>query len=98
MGPSRSHGEAWQARGWGQPCYPWLSLWWVLRHIRVIADMNHHIRNALQPIVYLPYMKEQAEQIRIIQEGTDRIQWALREILPGEGEEVPRRKGSSAAA
>ena len=29
-------------------------------------------------------MKEQAEQVRIIQEGTRRIEWALREVLPGD--------------
>lgn len=70
----------------------------ILRQMRVIAEMNHHVRNALQPIVYSPYVTEQAEQIRIIQESTQRIQWALREILPGEAEETPQRKGSSAAA
>jgi hypothetical protein len=52
----------------------------------------------LQPIMYSPYVKEQAEQIRIIQEGTERIQWALQEILPGGAEETLPRKGTSAAA
>jgi hypothetical protein len=56
----------------------------ILEKMRVIAEMNHHVRNALQPIIYSPYVKEQAEQIKIIQEGTRRIQWALREVLPGE--------------
>jgi hypothetical protein len=46
--------------------------------------MNHHVRNALQPIMYSPYLKEQAEQVKVIQEGTRRIEWALREVLPGE--------------
>ena len=56
----------------------------ILEKMRVIAEMNHHVRNALQPIIYSPYLKEQAEQVRIIQEGTRRIEWALREVLPGE--------------
>ena len=56
----------------------------ILEKMRVIAEMNHHVRNALQPIIYSPYVKEQAEQIKIIQEGTRRIEWALREVLPGE--------------
>src|SRR3954451_5817857 len=56
----------------------------ILEKMRVIAEMNHHVRNALQPIIYSPYVKEQAEQVRIIQEGTRRIEWALREVLPGE--------------
>lgn len=70
----------------------------ILRQMRVIAEMNHHVRNALQQILYSPYVKEQAEQIRIIQESTQRIQWALREVLPGEADEMPPHKGSSAAA
>jgi hypothetical protein len=70
----------------------------MLHRMRVIAEMNHHVRNALQPILYSPYMKEQAEQVRIIQEGTERIQWALREVLPGETDETPPSRGSKAAA
>lgn len=70
----------------------------MLRQMRVIAEMNHHVRNALQPILYSPYVSEQAEQIKIIHESTQRIQWALREVLPGEAEEMLPHKGSSAAA
>ncbi|HEY7404670.1 MAG TPA: hypothetical protein VIB39_14185 [Candidatus Angelobacter sp.] len=70
----------------------------ILRQMRIIAEMNHHVRNALQPILYSPYVSEQAEQIKIIQESTQRIQWALREILPGEAEEAPPHQGTSAAA
>lgn len=69
----------------------------MLRQVRVIAEMNHHVRNALQPILYSPYLKEQAEQIRIVKEGIDRIQWALKEVLPGEtGETSERRSGIAA--
>lgn len=70
----------------------------VIRQMRVIAEMNHHVRNALQPILYSPYVNEQAEQIKIIQESTQRIQWALREILSGEAEKIPPHKKSSVAA
>jgi len=69
----------------------------VLEKMRVIAEMNHHVRNALQPIMYSPYMKEQTEQIRTIQEGTRRIEWALREVLPGE-EAIPPSPASKSAA
>ena len=69
----------------------------ILEKMRVVADMNHHIRNALQPIMYSPYLKEQAEQVRIIQEGTRRIEWALREVLPGEDAVPPGSKARSAA-
>ena len=54
----------------------------VLEKISMIAAMNHHVRNALQAIAYAPYA-EQARQIKLIEESVDRIQWALREILPG---------------
>lgn len=56
----------------------------ILEKMRVISEMNHHVRNALQPIMYSPYLDEQAEQVRTIQEGTRRIEWALREVLPGD--------------
>jgi hypothetical protein len=50
----------------------------------VISGMNHHVRNALQTISYVPYT-EQAKQMLLIQHSVNRIQWALKEILPGEG-------------
>jgi hypothetical protein len=77
--------------------YEWRRHNAVLREMRVIAEMNHHVRNALQPILYSPYLKEQAEQIRIIQQGTERIRWALDEVLPGESGEPPQ-PGSEIAA
>ena len=70
----------------------------VLAKMRMIAEMNHHVRNALQPILYSPFLKEEAEQIRIIQEGTRRIEWALREVLPGEAEPAPPDSKSRPAA
>jgi hypothetical protein len=66
--------------------------------MRVIADMNHHVRNALQPILYSPFLQEQAEQVRTIQEGIRRIEWALREVLPGEAVTVPVQSKSKSAA
>jgi hypothetical protein len=70
----------------------------VLDRMRVIAEMNHHVRNALQPILYSPFLKEQAEQVRIIQEGTRRIEWALREVLAGDVKAEPQASNSDTAA
>jgi len=70
----------------------------VLARLRVIAEMNHHVRNALQPILYSPFLPEQAQQVRTIQEGTRRIEWALREVLPGEAEPDPPESKSRSAA
>jgi hypothetical protein len=41
----------------------------------------------LQTISYVPYT-EQAKQMLLIQQSVNRIQWALNEILPGEGQEA----------
>ena len=48
--------------------------------LRVIADMNHHIRNALQVITF--YSRKGEKQEVDIVEAVERIQWALREVLP----------------
>lgn len=53
----------------------------MLKRIQVIADMNHHVRNALQAITLSRYA-ENAQQIELIDESAKRIQWALRELLP----------------
>jgi hypothetical protein len=59
----------------------------TLERIRIIAAMNHHVRNALQAITFSPYA-EHAKQIELIQNAASRIQWALDEILPG-GKQSP---------
>jgi hypothetical protein len=53
----------------------------MLKRIRVIADLNHHVRNALQAIT-LSSHAQNAQQIEVIDESSNRIQWALRELLP----------------
>lgn len=67
----------------------------IMDKVRVIAAMNHHVRNALQAISYVPYA-EQDKQIKMIRDSVARIQWALREILPGEAE--PPEKFNAAPA
>jgi len=70
----------------------------ILEKMRVISLMNHHVRNALQPIMYSPYLQEQAEQVRTIQEGTRRIEWALREVLPGDDPALGAKSSMSQAS
>ena len=60
----------------------------VLEKIRVIEEMNHHVRNALQAISWAPY-QEQDKQIKLIRDAVNRIQWALSEILPGDNGKKP---------
>ena len=50
--------------------------------IAVIADMNHHVRNALQVISFQTYSTADKEQFEAIRDSMERIQWALKEILP----------------
>jgi hypothetical protein len=71
----------------------------IAKKLAVISAMNHHVRNALQTISYVPYT-EQAKQIVLIQQSVNRIQWALREILPGdphESETVPAAASPASA-
>ncbi|HET9696298.1 MAG TPA: hypothetical protein VFP40_05485 [Terriglobales bacterium] len=51
------------------------------RRIEMIADMNHHVRNALQVISLSTHGRDQQE-IANIRESMNRIQWALKEVLP----------------
>ncbi len=59
---------------------------YLTRKLAVMASMNHHIRNALQAILYSPYAAEQTEQVKVIQDSVNRIQWALNEVLAGDGD------------
>ncbi|HXZ26797.1 MAG TPA: hypothetical protein VEG08_02240 [Terriglobales bacterium] len=55
----------------------------TLRHMETIAEMNHHIRNSLQVIAYHNVSHPSSEQaVRQVGEAVERIEWALREVLP----------------
>jgi hypothetical protein len=55
----------------------------AMEKVRIIADMNHHVRNALQTIVGCKVLPEQETQVKLIAESVTRIEWALRKVLPG---------------
>ncbi|HET9741644.1 MAG TPA: hypothetical protein VFQ00_02740 [Terriglobales bacterium] len=55
----------------------------VSRRLRIIADMNHHIRNALQVISLYSYRGQDEKNIKVVNEAVNRIEWALQEVLPG---------------
>ncbi|MGA2990946.1 MAG: hypothetical protein ABSD88_10785 [Candidatus Korobacteraceae bacterium] len=52
--------------------------------LKTIALMNHHVRNALQVIAYSANMTPNPERISQIHDAVTRIEWALREVLPGQ--------------
>ncbi|MGE5204408.1 MAG: hypothetical protein ACM3PW_02260 [Chlamydiota bacterium] len=56
----------------------------TLARLQVIAELNHHVRNALEVISLSAYITHDEQAIRRITEGVNRIDWALREILPRE--------------
>ena len=50
--------------------------------------MNHHIRNALQPLMFLEFESNKEAHVRTIGECVTRIEFALREVLPGHSTEA----------
>jgi hypothetical protein len=50
--------------------------------LRVVAELNHHIRNALQVIALYAARVHDDDELQLIREATERIEWSLREILP----------------
>jgi signal transduction histidine kinase len=54
----------------------------ALLRMQVIAEMNHHIRNALAAISLSADIVQNQQSIQVISESVDRIEWALREVLP----------------
>lgn len=57
----------------------------VAERMKTIAELNHHIRNALQVIKFLGGQSRTGLddiQLQLINNSVDRIEWALREVLP----------------
>jgi len=61
--------------------------------VQRIAEMNHHVRNALQVIAYWSLADKEKRQVELVQDAVNRIQWALREILPRDDDynEIPEK-------
>jgi len=59
--------------------------------MEVIREMNHHVRNALQVISYWGVQERDRQQLSFIHDAVDRIEWALRDVLPrGVARKQPR--------
>jgi len=55
----------------------------LLEHrLKKIAEMNHHVRNALQVVTFYGHMAQDEKAARLIQESIQRIEWTLNEVLP----------------
>jgi hypothetical protein len=55
--------------------------------LQVIDLMNHHIRNALQPLMLAADESGGKAHVNLVEECVCHIDWALREILPGMSKE-----------
>ena len=60
----------------------------MVRKLEVIRLMNHHVRNSLQVISFAVSVPQREELTRKIQDAVERIEWALREVLPGQREDI----------
>lgn len=47
-----------------------------------VAEMNHHIRNALQVMVFYRHQISDPEAGNLLQKSIERIEWTLEEVLP----------------
>ena len=58
----------------------------IRERMRTVAELNHHIRNALQVIKFWGAQHQNCAldemQIRLMKDSVERIEWALREVLP----------------
>ena len=64
----------------------------VRARMKTIAELNHHIRNALQVIKFWGAQQRSsldAMQLQLINDSVERIEWALREVLPRYEVEAP---------
>ena len=70
----------------------------LIEKLQTIELMNHHVRNALQVIACAHHTPDQERQIEIVEQSVQRIEWALKKVLPtGTDSPVSHRRGSSAA-
>ena len=56
---------------------------YVTDRLKSVKLMNHHVRNALNLIMVSVYVHGNVQELHEIQSSCNRIDWALREILPG---------------
>src|SRR3954470_15116360 len=54
----------------------------IAQRLKMIGDLNHHVRNALQSIQLSAYSTQDQAIIASVGDSVQRIEWALREIVP----------------
>jgi len=59
----------------------------MIKKLEVIRLMNHHVRNSLQVVAFAS-AQQQEELANKVRSAVERIEWALREVLPGQREDI----------
>ena len=54
----------------------------VFEYLRVVASLNHNVRNALQSIQYAAHLPTSSQNLHIINDSVRRIDETLRELFP----------------
>lgn len=67
----------------------------VLELERLVDEMNHHIRNALQSIAYLNFTNPDRDSAQHISAATRRIEWTLNTLLADTVRRVSREERDS---
>jgi hypothetical protein len=58
----------------------------LARRMAIVAEVNHHIRNALTAIIYSTSVRRDQSLQSTLKDATDRIDWVLTTVLPdGDG-------------
>ncbi len=60
----------------------------IVRKLEVIRLMNHHVRNSLQVISFAASDSRQEKLAAEVRNAIERIEWALREVLPGQKDRI----------
>ena len=69
----------------------------AVARLAAVAEINHHVRNALAAISLSVYVKGDPELTKTVQESIGRIDWVLREIV-AEPMSLPESMNASDAA
>lgn len=67
----------------------------VIQQVRSAAELNHHVRNALQVIHYAAHLGTDDTNLGMIEENIQRIDEALRDIYPATGDPQKSRRESA---
>jgi len=54
----------------------------IRERLTLIAELNHHVRNALTTIVLYSEYPDLKKRLQTTTEAVDRIEWVLRELVP----------------